>query len=304
MLCRARVYARNPNPNGIADLSGPGARIGTGFTLIELLVVIAIIAILAAMLLPALSRAKLKATQTACLSNLRQMAFAWKMYAGDNSDKIVSLEESSGDGAAWRLPSSDPKILADPELVGLTGNELSTKVIQLSFKNGALFQYAPNAAIIHCPGDVRSRQSGLNFAYDSYAGVGYLNGSYAFPPFANPITKANVIYKDSQVLHPSERIIWLEEADSRQNSYRPPFQENLGGFIMNIGTAPDFVDATWADFPAVNHGSMSTMNYVDAHAEAHKWTTPLGYPKRSGPIAPCDDSRWMARRYPSMLWNP
>jgi prepilin-type N-terminal cleavage/methylation domain-containing protein/prepilin-type processing-associated H-X9-DG protein len=273
-----------------------------GFTLIELLVVIAIIAILAAMLLPALSRAKLKATQTACLSNLRQLAFGWKMYSSDNSDKIVGLEESAGDNAEWRIQSTDPKIIADPELVGLSGNLLSTKVIQLTYKYGALYQYAPNTGIVHCPGDLRSQQTGLNFAYDSYSGAGYLNGSYRFLGGATAL--ANVIYKESQVLHPSERIIWLEEADSRQNFFRPPFRENLGGFVMNIGTPPDFSDAAWADFPAVNHGSASTMNFVDGHAEAHKWVTPLGYPNRSGPTTPCEDSRWMARRFPALLLNP
>src|SRR5580658_3513550 len=131
-----------------ANLAGMAPWRRRGFTLIELLVVIAIIAILAAMLMPALGRAKLQAQGVQCMNNSKQLLLAWRMYAEDSADKVPSAYGLPG---VWIPDSATMSWTGNPITDGLNRANWDTSVMIME---SCLWPYCvKDAAIWRCPGD-------------------------------------------------------------------------------------------------------------------------------------------------------
>lgn len=289
----------------------PGAqgRRFSGFTLIELLVVITIIAILAAMLLPALAKAKQRAETGACLNNLKQLALGWIMYADDNNDLMVNLSTYFTDKSGANTVTTDP--WGAPWRTDLYNNQQvpapnkTTEVgwvagIQQGYMkpeptiDGPLFQYTKNANIIHCPADKHNQMTftpntGGPFCFDSYSGSKFLNGEGH---------SGNCLFKRNTILHPVDRFIWIESSDTRG--------ENVGSWQMNIAgsQANAFQGSAFADIydaPAAFHVVSAVFNFCDGHAESHRWlngaTIAFANALTGNPPPANVDSEWVAQHY-------
>lgn len=242
------------------------ARHSGGFTLIELLVVIAIIAILAAMLLPALSRAKQKAQGIGCMNNSRQLMLGWRMYAEDSRDLLPFGYCTTG----ANVPYVWVKGIID------VGNDRANDNwnVENTIKQSLIWPYCKSDKLFKCPADPSTAINAQGQTVPrirSMAMSNWVGGNGNDPPsyrgYWGLAGRWKVYRKITEMLVPGPAntfVILDERKDSINDAY----------FVVEMDGWPNASTTRLIDYPASYHGQAGGLAFADGHSEIHRWRDP------------------------------
>ena len=249
---RMRLARQTSNAMGLGTSHGvvrlPGLAGSRGFTLIELLVVIAILGILAALLLPALTTAKAKGTQIACLNNLRQLQTGWHMYVDDHNN-VMPENKMTGTGLLGCVSTSNSWV---------TGNAQAT-ADPVVIQQGSIYTYSPNVQVYRCPADRSTVFGSSSPRRRSYSMDAYLDGGLDVRIYGG-FLPGNVVRYSDLVPDPSKVFVFLDETQSIIDD---------GVFLLYQAPA-DF----WQNGPSHRHSQGANLSFADGHCERWKWLYP------------------------------
>ena len=237
--------------------------------------VIAIIAILAAMLLPALGRAKTRSQGIGCMNNTRQLQLAWRMYAEDNRDAIPFGYATAANAKAFAWVPSGPPLDLDDSNPSVQGNWDYDNTI----KKSPIWPYCGNAkGIWHCPADnsYGVNPQGLRVPrVRSVSMNNWVGGNGDTPPLYKGFWGQGgnwlVYRKLADMLRPGPALTFVF-LDERKDSI------NDGYFAVEMDGYPNMNTTKIVDYPASYHNNACGFAFADGHSEIHKWRDPRTMP--------------------------